>query len=41
MRLKGRFIPRRAILDSLVCYEVIEEYPIDKTFPRYLVYSGH
>ncbi|MCU0575111.1 MAG: DUF4258 domain-containing protein [Syntrophobacteraceae bacterium] len=41
MRLKGRFIPRRAILDSLACYEIIEEYPKDKYFPSYLVYSVH
>jgi len=41
MRLKGRFIPRRAILGSLACYEIIEEYPTDKYFPSYLVYSMH
>lgn len=39
MRLKGRFINRRAILNSFEEYEIIEEYPKDKYFPSYLVYS--
>lgn len=39
MRLKGRFIPREAILTSVDSYEIIEEYPQDKYFPSYLVYT--
>jgi len=39
MRMKGRFIPRQFILDSATSYEIIEEYPKDKYFPSYLVYS--
>lgn len=37
MRLKGRFIPREAILDTVDSYEVIEAYPEDKYLPSYLV----
>ena len=37
MRLKGRFIPREAILDGIASYEIIEEYPEDKYLPSYLV----
>ncbi len=37
MRLKGRFIPREAILSSVDAYEIIEEYPGDKYLPSYLV----
>jgi len=39
MRMKGRFISRRAIVNSFQNYEIIEEYPKDKYFPSYLVYS--
>ena len=39
MRLKGRFIPRNIILDSVADYEIIEQYPKDKYLPSYLVYS--
>jgi len=39
MRLKGRFISREAILDSLDTYEIIESYPRDKYMPSYLVYA--
>jgi len=39
MRMKGRFISRQVILNSLEEYEVIEEYPKDKYLPSYLVYS--
>ncbi len=39
MRMKGRFISRQAILNSFEEYEIIEEYPKDKYFPSYLVYS--
>jgi hypothetical protein len=40
MRLKGRFIPREAILSSEAC-EIIEEYPEDKYLPSYLVYAEY
>jgi hypothetical protein len=39
MRLKGRFIPREAILASTESYEIIEEYPKDKYLPSCLVYA--
>ena len=39
MRMKGRFIPRHFILDSVASYEIIEKNPKDKYFPSYLVYS--
>ncbi len=39
MRMKNRFIPREFILNSVTDYEIIEEYPKDKYFPSYLVYS--
>jgi len=41
MRLKARFISRQAILQSIERYEIIEEYPKDKYFPSYLVYSEY
>jgi hypothetical protein len=41
MRLKGRFIPREAILSSVDTYEIIEEYPKDKYFPSYLIYAEY
>lgn len=41
MRLKGRYISRIAILDSVDRYEVIESYPKDKYFPSYLVRSKY
>jgi hypothetical protein len=41
MRLIGRFIPRRFIVESHADYEIIEEYPKDKYFPSYLVYSEY
>jgi hypothetical protein len=37
MRLKGRFIPRSAIIDSNARFEIIEQYPQDKYLPSYLV----
>ena len=37
MRLKGRFIPREAILDAVETYEIIEAYPRDKYLPSYLI----
>lgn len=37
MRLKGRFIPREAVLNAVESYEVIEAYPGDKYLPSYLV----
>jgi hypothetical protein len=41
MRLQKRGISRQMILESLSCYEVIEEYPDDKYFPSYLVYTHY
>ena len=41
MRMKGRFIPRQIVLDSIQHYEIIEEYPGDKYFPSYLVFSKY
>lgn len=41
MRLKGRFISRQAILESVDTYKIIEEYPKDKYLPSYLVYSQY
>jgi len=41
MRLTGRFIPRRSIVDSHADYEIIEEYPEDKYLPSYLVHSEY
>lgn len=41
MRMKGRFIPRKFILDSVDNYQIIEKYPKDKYFPSYLVYSSY
>ena len=37
MRLKGRFIPRDAILDAVGSYEMVEAYPGNKYLPSYLV----
>ena len=36
-RDKGRFIPRKAILDAAESYEIVEAYLGDKYFPSYLV----
>ena len=41
MRLKGRFIPREAVLSSVGTYEIIEEYPKDKYLPSYLIYAEY
>ena len=41
MRMKGRFIPRQIVLESVANYEIIEEYPKDKYLPSYLVYSRY
>lgn len=41
MRLKGRFIPRQAILNSIEHYKIIEEYPFDKYLPSYLVFAEY
>ena len=41
LRMKGRFIPREFILESIQFYEIIEAYPDDKYFPSYLVYSSY
>ena len=37
MRLRGRFIPRTAILDAVESYELLEDYPEDKYLPSYLI----
>ena|ERR1700712_3327078 len=39
MRLAKRYIPRAAILESTMSFEVIESYPDDKYLPSYLVYA--
>jgi hypothetical protein len=41
MRMKGRFIPRQFILESVNNYEIIEEYKEDKYLPSYLVHSKY
>jgi hypothetical protein len=41
MRLKGRFIPREAILSSVDSYEIIERYADDKYLPSCLIYAEH
>jgi len=39
MRLAKRHIPRAAILESTMSFEVVESYPDDKYMPSYLVYA--
>ena len=41
MRLRARFIPRQAILESVRCFEVIESCPEDKYLPSYLVWAQY
>ena len=41
MRLGTKKISRRAILDSVRAYEIIESYPDDKYLPSYLVYTEY
>ncbi len=41
MRLKNRGILREAVVSSVSEYEIIEEYPDDRYFPSYLVYSRY
>lgn len=41
MRLQTRGISRQTIVESLDTYEIIEEYPEDKYFPSYLVYTQY
>ncbi|MCH7732954.1 MAG: DUF4258 domain-containing protein [Candidatus Marinimicrobia bacterium] len=41
IRLKERFIPREAVLNSVDTYEIIEEYPEDKYLPSYLIYAEY
>ncbi len=41
MRLWGRHITRREILDAVDSYEVVEAYPEDKYLPSYLVFAKH
>jgi hypothetical protein len=39
--MKGRFIPRAAVLNSVESYEIIEAYPEDKYLPSYLVHARY
>ena len=39
MRLKQRYISRQEIISSTANYEIIAEYPDDKYFPSYLIFS--
>ena len=41
IRMKRRFISREMILNSTEHYEIIAQYPKDKYFPSYLVYSSY
>ena len=41
MRLAGKRISRRAIVDSTQAYEIIESYPDDKYLPSYLTYTEY
>jgi len=41
MRLKQRCIARQEIISSTANYEIIDEYPDDKYFPSYLIYSRY
>ncbi len=41
MRLRSRGISRRAICESVACYEVIEAHPQDKYLPSYLIWTRH
>lgn len=41
MRLRGRYIPRQAVLDAVETYQVVEAYPADKYLPSYLVLAQH
>ncbi len=41
MRLHGRYITRREILEAVDNYEIIKEYPDDKYLPSYLVLAKH
>ncbi len=39
MNMRTTSVPRRYIINSFNNYEILEEYPNDKHFPYYLVYS--
>lgn len=41
MRMAGRNVTRKMVLDSIERYEIIEAYPEDKYFPSYLVHSQY
>lgn len=41
MRLRQRSISRDEIISSTVDYEIIDEYPEDKYFPSYLIFSRY
>lgn len=41
MQMRGRAIPREAILETVETFEILESYPEDKYLPSYLVYARH
>lgn len=41
MRLHGRHVTRREILEAMDHYEIIEAYPQDKYLPSYLALAKH
>jgi len=41
MRLKQRCISRKEIISSTADYEIIDQYPDDKYFPSYLIFSRY
>jgi hypothetical protein len=41
MRLEARHVARKAVLESVESFEIIESYPKDKYLPSYLVYAKH
>lgn len=41
MRLRGRSISRKMILEAVESFEIIESYPEDKYLPSYLIYAHH
>lgn len=41
MRMKERSISRQMMMDSAADFEIIEQYPEDKYFPSFLVYSRY
>ena len=41
MRMKSRFIPRQAVVESAENFDILESYPEDKYLPSYLVWSKY